>query len=218
MAQPSIKVVAFDVGGVLGGDVSAKKMLADRYADRQEVMAADFKSLWNQWKVEPEYTEQRYWEGVKSYLSFVQETPEELAQLTRERLEVFPDVVKVASDLKARGTSIGIISNHAISWYSDMAALGGFQTCFPDKMVVISQAAGCCKPNLSIYKYFWDLVHDAGLCKDAAEVLFIDDKPANIKAAESFGFQGLLFCRPNSSALQLQEELGKLGLLEPLGA
>ena len=46
-----------------------------------------------------------------------------------------------------------------------MAALGGFQTCFPDKMVVISQAAGCCKPNLSIYKYFWDLVHDAGLCK-----------------------------------------------------
>ena len=53
---------------------------------------------------------------------------------------------------------------------------------------------------------------------DAAEVLFIDDKPANIKAAESFGFQGLLFCRPNSSALQLQEELGKLGLLEPLGA
>jgi putative hydrolase of the HAD superfamily len=69
---------------------------------------------------------------------------------------------------------------------------------------VISSRIGHCKPEPPIYAHLIETYH-----LDPRDTLFIDDVPANLRAAESFGIRTILF----RDAVQCEEELRQLGCL-----
>ncbi|KAI0044300.1 HAD-like protein [Auriscalpium vulgare] len=57
--------------------------------------------------------------------------------------------------------------------------------------VFTSAAAGMRKPNLAFYKHVLDEIR-----ADPTTVVFVDDKPENVLAAQSFGIHGVVFDDP----------------------
>lgn len=72
------------------------------------------------------------------------------------------------------------------------------------EQIVLSGEEKICKPDQRIFRRFLDRTR-----RSAPDCLFIDDSPANIRAASDLGFDTVLF----QSADQLKEEIIKRGLL-----
>jgi FMN phosphatase YigB (HAD superfamily) len=68
----------------------------------------------------------------------------------RESLKHFPEVLKVADEIKSSGIVIGIVSNHASEWFEDIAARFGFYDVFPREYTIVSQAVRAAKPDAKI--------------------------------------------------------------------
>jgi len=70
--------------------------------------------------------------------------------------------------------------------------------------IVVSGRVGLAKPDAAIYEHFL-----AAHSLEASALLFIDDVPANVAAAEAAGLRGLQF----RSAVDLRERLGAMGVV-----
>jgi putative hydrolase of the HAD superfamily len=97
-----------------------------------------------------------------------------------------PKTLEWAKRLKREEFEVAILSNmpRAVSDYlgKNCRWLALFDHC------VYSGAVGCAKPELAIYKYCLDTLRLA-----AREVLFLDDRPENVKAASELGIHSLVF-------------------------
>jgi putative hydrolase of the HAD superfamily len=58
---------------------------------------------------------------------------------------------------------------------------------------------GVCKPDPEIYRH---CLHGLGL--RPSEVLFLDDRPGNVRGAESLGMHALLFTTPEEAAAEIE--------------
>ncbi|MEC9296196.1 MAG: HAD family phosphatase [SAR324 cluster bacterium] len=112
------------------------------------------------------------------------------------------DTVEILAELKKKQVPLFILSNWSAETYPIAEATYDFLHWFDGK--IISGEIGKIKPDPDIYKLLietYDLIPD--------NTVFIDDKLANVKAAEDSGIHGIHF----HNAALLRNELAKLKLL-----
>merc|ERR1712139_257316 len=99
----------------------------------------------------------------------------------REVFVVWWQVLAVVDRIRKAGLRVGIISNHLCAWFDHWFSRFGLSELFsePD-LVLVSSRAEVCKPDQAIYKKLCD---QGGL--QAHECVFVDDKQANVDAAEA---------------------------------
>ncbi len=108
-----------------------------------------------------------------------------------------PDVKKLSIDLKNNGFAIGIISNiekvtHGV--VDDWDMLSHFEHKF------MSYQIGFSKPDPRIYEHVIEK-----LPYSANELLFIDDKPSNVKSAKDCGIESIHFTNFNNLQSSLKQ-------------
>eukprot|EP01122_Echinamoeba_exundans_P001922 TRINITY_DN1189_c0_g1_i3.p2 TRINITY_DN1189_c0_g1~~TRINITY_DN1189_c0_g1_i3.p2 ORF type:complete len:231 (+),score=42.39 TRINITY_DN1189_c0_g1_i3:40-693(+) len=217
MAQPKPRVVAFDCGGVLLDEcpTGMYKWLAKKYPEKADkLVKAHHRNYdaWNRLKLEPEFSEADYWTVVIQNEGLT-ETVEDMKRYLRESLRHFPEVLKVAGEVKSSGTLVGIVSNHATEWFEDIADRFGFYDVFPRDYTIVSQTVRAAKPDAKILDILMErITRDHGQIH-RHEVVFVDDKAANVEAAKQYGFHGIQFDALVTPADQLRAQFEKLGLL-----
>lgn len=112
-----------------------------------------------------------------------------------------PAMVDWQQRLKERGLKTAILSNMGDNVHERL--MSEFDWLKRFDVLVWSYELGIAKPDPAIYRYTLDQLGVA-----AGEVLFLDDKPANVEAARALGMSALVF----STAEQLREELMEMGL------
>jgi putative hydrolase of the HAD superfamily len=110
-------------------------------------------------------------------------------------LELNGDTLKVLKDARRHGTSLSLLSNAPRELASALRRDPTFELF---DHLIFSSELGMVKPEQAIFEAAAEIVSAA-----PAEIVFVDDRPANVGAAAGAGMQGLLF----SSAAQLREEL-----------
>lgn len=110
-----------------------------------------------------------------------------------------PQVIAVIQHLRSQKIPVGCLSNTENFFYpyfeKYITPLFDFQ--------ILSWQVGLRKPDLKIYHQVFKFVHAL-----PSEIIFIDDKPQNIAAANQVGFQTILYRNPSD----LKRQLIKLGL------
>ena len=114
------------------------------------------------------------------------ETIEKLARVQIEQ-ELFPDVRDTLEELRRAGLKLGIVSNAWPSLERTYRSLGLRD--FFDAFVISSQL-GCLKPDPRIYR-----VAIEQISVEPESILFVDDDPEYVHAAESLGMRGVVMCR-----------------------
>ena len=112
------------------------------------------------------------------------------------------ETVKILAELKKNQVPLFILSNWSAETYPKAEALYDFLQWFDGK--IISGEIGKIKPDPEIYKL---LIETYNLSPN--NTFFIDDKLANVEAAEDSGIHGIHF----QNAAALREDLEKLELL-----
>ncbi|HLJ76524.1 MAG TPA: HAD family phosphatase [Acidobacteriaceae bacterium] len=116
-----------------------------------------------------------------------------------------PSMVAWAGALEHAGIRTAVLSNmipdllRYMRNSRDFAWLSGFS------QLTWSCELGMAKPDPEIYTYTCDKLGVA-----AAETLFLDDNPKNVRAAEALGIQGITF----TNTEQLREDLARRGFLQ----
>jgi 2-haloacid dehalogenase len=112
------------------------------------------------------------------------------------------ETVEILAELKKKQVPLIILSNWSAETYPKAEALYDFLHWFDGK--IISGEIGKIKPDPDIYKL---LIETYDLTPD--NTVFIDDKLANVEAAEDSGIHGIHF----QNAALLRNDLEKLKLL-----
>ena len=125
-------------------------------------------------------------------------------EVTSEELDatarVDAEVVAIAKELKLK-YRIALLSNAPSSFIRNLLAVHDLEQHFHE--IVISSEVGMVKPNPEIFEYTL-----SKLGVSASEVIFIDDNPGHVAAAEKIGIKSVQFI----SARQLEKDLQTIGL------
>ena len=116
--------------------------------------------------------------------------------------EPLAGTVEVLQELREAGAPLYVLSNWSAETYPLAEPIFTFLGWFRGK--VISGEVNMKKPDPKIYQLLLDRF---GL--EASETVFIDDKHANVEAANAEGIRGLIF----TDAATLRADLGQMGLL-----
>lgn len=213
-----VKALLFDMGGVLSGDMVKPLFihLAKKHpeSEREKLLSAHSRlgDFWKRFKTDIAYKEDAYWSDVIKAEGLT-ESVEELKVGMREVIVVFPSTFKVISQLK-QGYILGICSNHAVEWFADVAEKCGLYDVFEKEQVIVSQAVGAAKPSPEIFQHAYNALKKKDPALKREEVVFVDDKLANVDAAKKFGFQSFRFDSRLESPKDLLEKFGKVGVKE----
>lgn len=111
---------------------------------------------------------------------------------------VDPSMVAFVEELASLGCRIGLLSNVpgelAAHYEARHAWLRHFHVC------ALSCRTGHAKPDPAAYRWCRDALRE-----DPARILFVDDRPENVRAAEAAGMRGHLFTGP----ARLRERLSR---------
>jgi 2-haloacid dehalogenase len=198
-----IETVAFDLGGVLidWNPRHLYRRLLDDEAAIERFLAEICTPDWNA-------TLDNGHPFADGVAQLVREHPEhaELIEAYRSRWPemlggCFPETLKIMRRLRGEGIPIYALSN----WAAETFAATRDRFPFLDEFdgILLSGQVGVGKPDPAIFRLFLERF---GLT--AASTVFIDDNPANVAVARSFGIQALLF----ENAAQLELDLLGLGL------
>jgi 2-haloacid dehalogenase len=116
-----------------------------------------------------------------------------------------PGAVAILEALRRRRVALYGLTNFSAETYP--LALRRFDFLGWFRHVLVSGEVGLAKPDPRIYRL---LLERCGIA--AADAVFIDDKPANVAAAEALGLRGIRFI----DAAALRRDLATLGLLEEI--
>jgi len=214
----NIRCVAFDCGGVLAKDVPGImfEKLALRYpeSDQDRIRRCHERNYecWNKFKLDPSYTEDMYWRDVINQEK-LNESIDELKQLLRSTFQHYPITFDVVKKLKTKGYELGICSNHSIEWFQSIADKIKIYDLFQKPLVIISQEVGVAKPSTEIFH----LLHrrfsnKLGRELETSEILFLDDKEANVQAAENAGLRAFQFDGERHDAAYLANNFAKFNI------
>lgn len=205
-----MKVVIFDIGGVLCSD-TYNELIDSHYKGTEEhkdIKKAAVKA-WEQYKI-GKLTEDEFWLQIINNSS-MKLTVEYLKETTRKNLVGHTQTFEVVKELVEAKIELGILSNHADEWieyifktYSDIPKY------FPKDLTFISSEIGLVKPDLKCYEYVHEKIQKKFPEIQKGDVIFIDDKEANIKAAQSIGWQGIVYNAKYDSADDLRNKLNPL--------
>jgi len=107
--------------------------------------------------------------------------------------------VAILRELKAKGVPVFALTNYGRGTFEDSIPLFPFFEAFDQTYV--SGRMGVVKPNPEIYRR---VEEDCGVAPD--RLLFTDDRPENIAAAEARGWQGHVFDGPDGFRTRLEQE------------
>eukprot|EP01087_Luapelamoeba_hula_P019731 TRINITY_DN6586_c0_g1_i1.p1 TRINITY_DN6586_c0_g1~~TRINITY_DN6586_c0_g1_i1.p1 ORF type:complete len:265 (-),score=57.61 TRINITY_DN6586_c0_g1_i1:65-838(-) len=207
-----VKAVFFDAGGVLCNDMPSTMLrtIAARYPPEEAAKiqhahkgtdggSGKCTVLWHKLRADPTYSSNDYWTEFKQLVPEIKESVEELTEALWASTKHYPTTLEVASDLKKAGYTVGILSNHGNEWLGHVITKYEMDKVFTDsELVLISQAMCCAKPEPEIYhkmisatqKFYAS--HSLGSI-EAANILFLDDKKANVEAAHQCGLQSEVY-------------------------
>ncbi|MEU1537138.1 HAD family phosphatase [Actinacidiphila glaucinigra] len=185
--------VLFDLFGVIACPQSAEGR--ERLHRTAGVPATGFWEAY--WGLRPPYdrgelTGPAYWNGVAAALGtrFDGRRTEALIAADVDSWSgVDPSMVALVEELASLGCRIGLLSNVpeelAAHYEARLAWLRHFQVC------ALSCRTGHAKPHPAAYRWCRDALRE-----DPARILFVDDRPENIRPAEAAGMRGHLFTGP----------------------
>ena len=199
-----ISTILWDVGGVLltnGWDHAGREGVLSRFSvDPAEFEARhpDANDAWEKglitvdeylqrtvfWKPR-DFTPEEFFEAMKSESRFLENT----ALPILENISMSQDVDLGMLNNEARELNDYRIETFGLRGYFDFF----FSSCY----------VGCRKPSPQIYRLALDVLQ----C-DPEEVVFIDDRAANVEAAGSLGIHAIRYKGPE----QLERELASLGI------
>ncbi|MET9877133.1 HAD family phosphatase [Actinacidiphila glaucinigra] len=188
--------VLFDLFGVIACPQSAEgRERLERPALAAGVPAARFWDAY--WRLRPPYdrgelTGAAYWGGVAAALGTRfggRRTQALIAADVDSWSAVDPPMVALVEELASQGCRIGLLSNIpeelAAHYEARHAWLRHFQ------VRALSCRTGLVKPDPAAYRWCRDALRE-----DPARILFVDDRPENIRAARAAGMRGHLFTTP----------------------
>ena len=197
----SPSAVIFDYGNVL----SQPQPIADTQAmsDILDLPLARFTELY--WRFRVPYdagtlTPADYWNTVAETASRLLTADQASALIeldSRSWSHPAPGMPQWASRLRAAGLRTAILSNMPVpvrdyvlrcSWLPDFDAR------------VFSCEVGVCKPAPEIYR---DCLSKLGA--QPSDVLFLDDRESNVRAAEALGLHAVLFTNPSAVAQEIRQ-------------
>ncbi len=118
----------------------------------------------------------------------------------KESVGADPEMFALIDKLKTKGVRVALLSNIDTPYTKLIRGFGFYQ---PFDPCLLSCEIGLRKPNPEAYE---SLI--SALQLSAEEIVFIDDKKANVEAAQKLGIDAILF----QSAEQIKEELAKRDL------
>lgn len=207
MGEPRVKVVIYDLGGVLI-EWNPRYLYRKLFAGDEPGMERFLTEVWTaEWNLE-----------LDRGRTFAEALPELIARSPneRERIEAFrdrwietikgpmPDSVAILKRLHAGDVPLWAITNWSAETFPlvrddpTYAFLGHFRQIF------VSGELKVIKPQPAIFEHAL-----AAIGEPAERCLFIDDSAANIAGAEAVGLRTHHF----TGAAGLERELGRLGLL-----
>ncbi|MEM7623189.1 MAG: HAD-IA family hydrolase [Planctomycetota bacterium] len=120
----------------------------------------------------------------------------------------YPGVDRLVNDLHATGVATGVLSNtNARHWARRER---DFPTCGRMRHGHASHLLGLAKPDPAIYTAF---AETTGMDGREREILFFDDLPENIDAAQAAGWRGVVVDHTGDTARQMRAELQASGVL-----
>lgn len=208
MVLPAPSVIIFDYGNVLSqsqpiADVQAMAAILD-------LPISQFTELY--WRFRIPYDagfldSDAYWDTVASRSLTLDKISRLIEIDSRSWSHPEPVMAQWARDVRAAGLRTAILSNMPVpvrdyilrcSWLPEFDA----QT--------FSCEVGVCKPAPEIYR---DCLDKLGVKPE--EVLFLDDREPNVRAAETLGLHSVLFTTPAKAAQEMERRFTlpmKLGL------
>ena len=113
-----------------------------------------------------------------------------------------PETVAMMRGFISAGHDVTLLTNFASDTFRLAQEMYPFLT--ETRGVTVSGDVKVIKPDPEIYR-----IHTQSFGLDPAATLFIDDSAANVKGAQDFGWQAVLFTGPD----QLKDDLGQFGLI-----
>eukprot|EP01114_Cavostelium_apophysatum_P015480 TRINITY_DN4217_c0_g1_i1.p1 TRINITY_DN4217_c0_g1~~TRINITY_DN4217_c0_g1_i1.p1 ORF type:complete len:222 (-),score=62.43 TRINITY_DN4217_c0_g1_i1:49-714(-) len=217
----SIKVLFVDGGGVLLSAVPNPMLreLAKRYPEYKETIETAHSrnpKPWHNIKLRKDYTEEQFWHDLLEEVQ-IKESAEELGLMLRDSIQLYQDVYDICAAVRQNGILTGILSNHGTGWVDYVVEKYGLGATFDKDMVLVSQAIGYDKPDVEVYEALWnatlkklETTGGGQISKD--QVVFVDDKLANVEAANKFGLRGVQFDHLKETGDDLKRKLAQVGL------
>jgi len=198
------RVVVFDLGGVLlqwDPRHLYRKLFADERA--MEAFLAEVCTVeWN----ERQDAGRAFADAVADLMPRHADKRELIEAFGRRFGEMIPGAidgsVAILGELGRRGTPLYALTNWSSETFPPQRARFPFLASFDG--IVVSGDEGVIKPDPRIFRILLDRYRI-----DAREAVFIDDNPANARAATALGLHGIHFRSPEA----LRRELVALGLL-----
>jgi putative hydrolase of the HAD superfamily len=198
-----IKTIAFDFGGVIAK--SDKNEINQFLAKQLEISYEEAYEIQNQLKIycNQGRLEKEFWDYYTKTTG--KELPTNWTELfdsaRLKAIKEIPGTVQIVKELQKQGFQTAILSNVRINQAKLKRQLGYYDMFHP---VLLSFEIGVKKPNLKSYQILLDQLKIS-----PQQLLFIDNKEENVKAAKSLGIDAITFI----NAKQLAEELKKRGII-----
>jgi putative hydrolase of the HAD superfamily len=117
-------------------------------------------------------------------------------------IEEYPGVAALAAELRAAGWRLGCLSNTNEAHWDEMLRSGRFPTVAGLEVKVASHEVNLSKPDPAVYAAFLA----AAECQ-AEDVVYFDDHPENVTAAQSLGWRARLIDPAADPAAQMRTVL-----------
>jgi epoxide hydrolase-like predicted phosphatase len=203
MRENKIRYVFFDLGGVVlsfkGGFTTFGKALGIPPAtiERAYFAHADMAA-------HGVISGEEFWTRIRADLNLLQDTT--IADYQEFWTDSFVPISETHQLLRHLAAShrLGILSNTEFGVYERILRKGHVPD-IPFEVVIRSCEVGCVKPENRIYELAQER---AGV--EPHEILFIDDRPENIHAAQMLGWHGIVFdeANPRGSVQEIRKRLG----------
>lgn len=206
----AIRVVCFDVGGVLARIVKTWAEAAQHAGVQTESPNA------NQYFAK--------FSGLDPYQGddidldeYLRRLADHLDLATKEQalavhnailVEEYPGVLDLVHQLQANQIKTACLSNTNAPHFEIMKTSGRFPAIAGLDLQMASHEVGCNKPDEAIFRVFEDKAHAAG-----QEIVFFDDGLKNVEAASLIGWHTTQIDPDNDPARQMRERLTQLGVL-----
>lgn len=205
-----IKAVVFDYGGVLCFHPPEEEVQA--LADLCGLSRDEFLRIY--WGLRVPYDRgdldgPAYWDAFAKSAGQNYSTAQVKEFIRRDVgfwLHLDARMIDWAAKVRASGLQTAMLSNMPCDLGEHLRAHTDLLQQFDH--VTFSYEAHSVKPDASIYRHCLE-----GLQADAAETLFLDDRPANVEGAEAVGMKALVFESPEKLAMTLSKN-GLRGIVQ----
>jgi len=201
---PDIRAVILDYGQVLAGSPTKEEF--GRLAGMFNIDIDSFCQLWENSRGpydRGDLTPQEYWLQLAAQTNSVLDD-EQIEILRQVEVEIwsypYPHMLEWVRHLRRAGIKTGLLSNMPRDLAAHLRANCEWMDDFAFK--TLSAEVRMIKPDLAIYEHTL-----RGIGTRAEQALFIDDREANVQAAQSLGMHAIRF----ESAMALEDSLQKLG-------